>query len=769
MGVSDSPPAPADASTGPVPGESGGGNGGETVRIGGSTTQGGVIISNSDQNDAKVEAVKSSSQDNAGQEGGDHVCSSPQQPVSQLDYPLAPEGPLAVSKCRHCAGRFEYSLDGLTYTVMIGIPAAKSGYNAISYVWGDVQTYRFACGTCGRETQAPFASVAKLHDLLRLGGGVAGFGGAVRGGGGDSATKGTPTPVWLDSLSIHQADDADKARCMAAMGRIYDNAMKVCVLLPAEDVAAFVVLFRLTVAAETVLTYLPAFSQNEDIEVRGKQLSEYCKDYWRLTSEIEDKLGGWSYWSRAWTFQEWTLASDIDVGLEGAFGSRESYVAIASDMPQIDRVPSVKLKAWMAGSGLAKYKLAEGQYAAVSQGFPAAEAATRFEAVKKLFPYADYMLTPDEIDPDEKQFAAAFSAIAASQGKLDLLLGLTNRLGADDDDRKFQRRLRVALNSYAASRRHARFEADLVCCWASMLNIAYDYRKEDSVATALGKVVAKLREKGIKVYNFQPPVAAGTGDTLVDVTFFDYAHEHWQCNVFDRSNFPGAPVFTGIADMVAHLRVAFQQLQQQQQAPPPLQIQGGNPAPLHRVPGASILSVTRLDKFTWETFSLTLSNTVVGVADGFRWHDVLAETWKVVAATPKEVLARLAIVVAKLPIGTTRASYPNYAYAWAVCSAAVCEASASALAVARDDITGTLAVTARQSRNQPATVVIGYLLLTCQQSGCHLFETGADGHVHMELGMREVTGMKIAMVGGRDVARSQVLEAFVPLEPFHVS
>jgi hypothetical protein len=75
------------------------------------------------------------------------------------------------------------------------------------------------------------------------------------------------------------------------------------------------------------------------------------------------------------------------------------------------------------------------------------------------------------------------------------------------------------LNSYGVGKRKARFEANLVCCWASMCNIRYDYSQDDSFGQALQKVVGAIRQKGIRLYNF----VVNTDAAEVDLCFHEYA------------------------------------------------------------------------------------------------------------------------------------------------------------------------------------------------------------------------------------------------------
>jgi hypothetical protein len=97
------------------------------------------------------------------------------------------------------------------------------------------------------------------------------------------------------------------------------------------------------------------------------------------------------YWQRAWTFQEWSLASDIDIACEIHLGLSAEVVS------------NLKAVVWGAGQLLAKYKLRQRAYAAIDQGFPGADIPAHFDRIKRLFPYVDLILTDNEVDEKEER------------------------------------------------------------------------------------------------------------------------------------------------------------------------------------------------------------------------------------------------------------------------------------------------------------------------------------------------------------------------------
>jgi hypothetical protein len=187
-------------------------------------------------------------------------------------------------------------------------------------------------------------------------------------------------------------------------------------------------------------------------------------------------------------------------------------------------------------------------------------------------------------------------------GNLDAALGLRPE-PRESEDKRFRARLKIMLNAFGLSKLKARFKANLVCCWASMLNISYDYRKEDPFPVALQKVMATIRDRGVKLYNFQSNVEGACEE--VDVSFLDYASEHRQCNSVAKSVFPGAPVFTGRTDTAQHLLSSV--------ASPASMFLSGNGIELRPVTGAVLESVSSLNcNTTLSQLSKNIEPCVIG-------------------------------------------------------------------------------------------------------------------------------------------------------------
>src|SRR5262249_12814351 len=133
---------------------------------------------------------------------------------------------------------------------------------------------------------------------------------------------------------------------------------------------------------------------NEDRQIKpSRRLKEVCQDFFKKLLHFSKNLSTWTYWRRAWTIQEWSLARDITIALEG--------------LPSVS-VAEVKSSIFAAALLVAEYKLEQGQYAHIDPGFSRGEAAMRFDSVKRMFPYEDTLLSFDEVDERRRRFQSFF-------------------------------------------------------------------------------------------------------------------------------------------------------------------------------------------------------------------------------------------------------------------------------------------------------------------------------------------------------------------------
>ncbi|KAI1347575.1 hypothetical protein F5Y01DRAFT_294873 [Xylaria sp. FL0043] len=647
--------------------------------------------------------------------------------MNPLDrYPEATDGPIPFERCRHCAGVFEYKLEESSVNILLGVPR-DTEYCALSYVWGEVRRYTLLCRGCDRATIAPLASIDKFRNLARLG--LA------------SCSKATGPPksanIWLDAISIDQTSEDDISRCIGAMGEIYERALTVAVLLPSEDSEAFHHFRNLASNAVVVVLNRNAFSRNDEVQsTSGYDLSRACQSFWSLLVSLEAQISEWSYWKRAWTFQEWALATDICIGIE----NREVEVTCGC-------IPNIKSLVWGVGYVLAAYKLKWHQYANINQGFSRAEVAARFEIVKRIFPNADVIRQYDEAPSEQDQMLAAmFTSMVPPSS----VLGLID--APRSEQAKMKARLQTALNSFNVSSRQASFEADLVCCWSSMCNIEFDYKKDDTFEVALQKVLKVLRSRGIKIYNFNSNTTGASGE--VDVLFLAYASEHRQCNSMQHSRIPGAPIFTGFTDTVEHIKARLSRVGGEVRL-------DGESVLLRRVIRAQIRREMRLDAATAEELVGIMAPAFIGSTDLGRWSDTLDRVKEQFKNTNSAVLSRYALILAA--IDQAHDAHPGSPlYAWCICSA---DYLGRELYVAREALNGTLVVATPRG---PHAHIVGYLAMTSQQSGTRLLETDEAGKMDLIFKVREVPGIGLTARGGFNAIPTTRLTAHFELEDKNV-
>jgi len=233
-------------------------------------------------------------------------------PVRNTQTTYVPQT-ISFSKCRSCADNFEYSLNGSgEVTIFAGLPDSRP-YTAFSYVWGEANPQKILCSGCGIITIAPLSSLEKLHQLM--------------------CSVDAGSTVWLDCLSINQGDHSDIARQVAVMGTIYKNAKSVSVLLPTSDNTSYVALRALSDLSWRLLQQESGFLENEERQVTlgdgsTHSLAELCKLFFEGVKQLKDATDNSTYFQRAWTFQEWGLAQDLDIRLES--DALQSLIGIKS-------------------------------------------------------------------------------------------------------------------------------------------------------------------------------------------------------------------------------------------------------------------------------------------------------------------------------------------------------------------------------------------------------------------------------------------------------
>ena len=376
--------------------------------------------------------------------------------------------------------------------------------------------------------------------------------------------------IWLDTMSINQNDEADKDLQLAQMGKLYGDAATVAVLLPESDESAFELLASLNAKANFINLNQAAFSNNED-PYPDKQLTTACNDFYALIDEFEQCFRAWKYWSRAWTFQEWAMASKMDIGLEGCS----------------EIIPNIKHSVLYAATLMSVYKLQQGQFAEIRLNFPRGEVTTKFNAVKRLFPDERAFLSADEAVEDKAEYvpqtlmpSLGFHKLLglrtwSAPGLPNGMFGTTPKPIHEMFDLRGQRpsqvtafktRLSTMLNAFAISAREAYSDADKVLCWASMCNISFAYRRTDSYGVALQKALTAIRDSdpSIRLFVWQVNRELTYG---VDLFFLPYASLHLQRNARHTAEFYGTPLLNGRADTLRHFELSLRQSSVRRQLP----------------------------------------------------------------------------------------------------------------------------------------------------------------------------------------------------------
>ena len=458
--------------------------------------------------------------------------------------------------CYACAGIFEYALDEHNSAyIWEGVPPSNIDYTAISYVWGDVEDLTIACSSCNNLTQFPFTSITKFREIMAL--------------------VGSEHVAWLDAISIDQGNPVDVRLQMAQMGSIYKHAITVSVFLPQSDTEGYELLQTLSRLAKQILNrptefIIPPERRRADWS-RGEQTSigpgassaktdetlpmrqyesddmaSVCSSFLTVFNEYRERSAQLRYWQRAWTFQEWCLATDLEIGIEG----RTSYGALSA----------VKTSIFSAACLLCQHK-PRGSYSTrlctdISQD------AMRlwFEDVKHCFPLEEYILTLPERDPQLHKYQDQLPELGCDQ-----LLGLRTQ-PRETLQQILPARLHIMLTAFDKTR-SAKLEADLVACWATMCNLQYEYNPKENIMPQIVKVIRAIRDAGQEIFEFFPHLQDRSIRHHCLPTFFLFAERHAVQNYAVKgwghrkgvAMYDLLPVFSGRCDPVVHLQQSLLQ------------------------------------------------------------------------------------------------------------------------------------------------------------------------------------------------------------------
>ena len=621
-----------------------------------------------------------------------------------------------LSRCRSCSPCISYPLpSGGIVNIIVGVPPTELKYKAISHVWGNPVEIKMSCNHCGAASYAQLKSPSYFCQLMAL--------------------TGAGNYVWLDNISIDQDDAQDLATQIAVMGDIYSKAECVSVLLPASDQKAYDALLKILENANKLvdekwkLNYMGGITRHGLKQPDGtwasappqdktmSELSTPARIFFEDLRQMIGDLGLYTYWQRAWTFQEWSLAHDIEVAVEHS-------VASFPDTVKLSRLRNVKSHIVYVAIMLADYKMRLADSVLFGLGLTRGDVLQRVSEIKRLFPMEDVYTTYEEVDAPTLDFQIAFPSFGTNE-----LLGLraTPRVPRDEFQR-FKTRLQIMLDAFAASGelRQARYEADLVACWSTMCNIPYSYSKDDSLVRALVKVIRKVRELGVRIYNFH---TNETTHSEVDFKFFRYATAHMQANASNLAELPGAPIFTGRADTLRHFLYGITPLEQfiPKFSMNDTVVEECNGVAIRLVNMALVMSATNLSDIKGVQENLTMATS--GTPDGACFYDATFGIIEMLKRSPTEWLVNMRLVT--VTIFTDSANV----FAWALCPTSIVP---SALCVAREQLNGTLVLAALTENSEPeqipiAATIIAYLTISDHQSGTFLLPTDDDGHIDIIL------------------------------------
>jgi hypothetical protein len=464
-------------------------------------------------------------------------------------------------------------------------------------------------------------------------------------------------PVWLDAMSIDQDDEDDKGDQLAVMGNIYKNAQTVSVLLPVNDEGAYQRLKALGITADAIVKRKEFFGggQAGSSPSRHEGLKELADRFLAALQEWDENVEKWQYWLRCWTFQEWAMATEIEIRWESSAHQ--------------EGVSGIKNVIIMATTVVLHWKKLQSrtQRSLLDQMVVKRETDRYMHIARAHFPSEDFLIGGD--DTFENARRATF------------LPGISNLLGDDtglalktnDPNVRFRQLLSLALNAMGMSKRNATNPADRVACWASMCNIAYDYGRDDGYPAALHKVVTVLRQRGFPVYNW----FANTDSAEVDLQFLDYSAAQRQSNSATETFYTGAPIFIGRVDTVKHVKNSL--------------LQGGSITSVSGTASVTLLQVDRVmikRPVCWSSTPRALSlfrSMVSGVADNTRTLDVSDVLAKQIEDLEPETLAKKLLVTVQIGVEDHNSMW--YFNAWAIILADV---RLEHLFVARESLNGTL-------------------------------------------------------------------------------
>jgi hypothetical protein len=655
---------------------------------------------------------------------------------------------IKLSACRWCSKKFEYKFeDGSGFvTVLPGIPPKDEAYSAVSHLWGDGpgSSLDLSCLKCKNITTVS-TSAAKLHLIMKL------------------AKPGAS--IWWDVLSIDQSNQTEVSETISAMGTIYGMAKSVLVLLPSSDESAYQNLARIARASTILLSFRHAFEENEEQTLIRSSTGEpltlgsLSEEFWKLISAFDASLNQHTYFSRAWTVQEWSIAQDLDVAFEN------THLILPGT--SYETLEGVKSAVREAAEMLIKYKRKHQRMSRIVFNLSRRQVLSNYDAVNRLFPQ------PEAIPSHPSDAAEESSRLDPKDSHHDLsklshpypdypslspfahenASAISLALSAYSSTASFVTRLTSTLSAYhLTDQHHTRYPADLVASWASMTNLNYDYSSADSFAFALQKALTAIRRQGVKVWNWN--VNTWGAECEVDLSMLEYGGVVAPCNRLDGAcEIEAPPMLSGVAETVHHLKQAVRNVEKYGEVDVAAAsssesghsgISNSNTAAhgerphllglgvgLGPVKGATkIVSVTALSSAAAQR---EFQKAVYGdydIRDGF--GDVAGKVEEALRSMSPVSKEQCSLVLAKVPamkfeqndekLEVEGIKKGGNMYAWTIIPAGIEEGN---LIVAREDLNGTLVVVRTREETKKGTKsisgeVLGYLTVTEQRTGTWL-------------------------------------------------
>ena len=511
------------------------------------------------------------------------------------------------------------------------------------------------------------------------------------------------TTIWLDAMSIDQSDPRDKAAQISIMGDIYRHAQTVSIMLPEADIEAYESLKQIGITADAIIAernrLTNAFPVIDNTAMDKNEFNRLASEFLNQLMNIKNSLARWKYWKRAWTFQEWTVASEIDISCEA---NKNNECIVNTKKVIINAAHLVSLEMRRTADAIPDDYLAR-----VTQRD---DLGRHMHAIKTLFPVEGYIIGGDEGDSNGMRLMTSLPTMnTATSFGTEMLPGApTGSTG-----RNLQTLVSLTLNAMHLSKREATYAADLVYCWASMCNICFDYDQNDEYHVALHKVIAALRRSGMRIYNF----SVNTDSAETDRNFLKYAVAQQQSNAAYGGHLVGSAMFIGRTDTLAHVENLLTQ----------------DSKILHLEPNFNVI-LRQVDKTIFRR-PVVLSNKtralgvfrsmVSGRADGQRLLDI-GDMLKTTLDGIDEAKLKTQYLIT-VQIGVEDIYTMWYFNAWAIFPADV---PLTDLFIARESLNGTL-VLALYGNPKPAKTarILAYLNMTHQRDGTYLIKADEQGTV----------------------------------------